>query len=48
VDRKRRKADPTLAITVSLDIFGLSSTSKTQVRKVLCVRGGRGSTTGAS
>jgi hypothetical protein len=42
------EGDATLAVTVSLDIFALSSASKTSVsRKVLCVRGGRGSATGA-
>lgn len=37
--------DPTLAVTVNLDNFSLSSAPKASVaRKVLCVRAGRGST----
>lgn len=39
------EGDPTLAVTVSLDVFMLSGAAKTASRKVLCVRGGRGSTT---
>jgi uncharacterized protein DUF1566 len=40
------EADPTLAVTVSLDVFTLASASKTSTHRVLCVRAGRGSTTG--
>ena len=40
------EGDPTLVVTVSLDVFTLSGASKTIARRVLCVRGGRGSTTG--
>ena len=40
------EGDPTLAVTVNLDVFSLGAASKTgAARKVLCVRGGRGSTT---
>jgi hypothetical protein len=38
------EGDPTLVVTVSLDVFTLSGAAKTASRKVLCVRGGRGST----
>jgi len=38
------EGDPTLVVTVSLDVFTLSGAPKTVSRKVLCVRGGRGST----
>lgn len=41
------ESDPTTAVTVSLDVFALFTDAKTQGRKVLCVRGGRGSTTAA-
>lgn len=40
------ESDPTLAVSVSLDVFGVFSNPKSTTRKVLCVRGGRGSTTG--
>jgi hypothetical protein len=41
------EGDPTLAVTVNLDVFSLSGALKTSgSRKVLCVRGGRGSATG--
>jgi hypothetical protein len=39
-------ADTTLAVTVNLDTFDLSSDTKTATRKVLCLRSGRGSATG--
>jgi hypothetical protein len=38
--------DPSFATTVLLDVFSVGSTAKTASRKVLCVRGGRGSTSG--
>jgi hypothetical protein len=39
------ETDPTLVVTVFLDAFDLSAATKTSTQKVLCVRGGRGSTT---
>lgn len=41
------EGDSTLAVTVSLDVFMLSGSLKSASRKVLCVRGGRGSATPA-
>ncbi len=39
------EGDPSLVVTVFLDVFTISGADKSAWRKVLCVRGGRGSGT---
>jgi len=41
------EADSSSAVTVNFDVFDLSTHSKGNTRPFVCVRGGRGSTTGA-
>ncbi|HYB99178.1 MAG TPA: DUF1566 domain-containing protein [Candidatus Limnocylindrales bacterium] len=38
--------DTSMAVTVSFNVFGVDSASKTSSRPFVCVRGGRGSTVG--